>query len=108
MSIFHNLHVLFLARLSSFSKSIILSALSQLGHGRLTVILKDADNENEDAKSETLVFGAGKPEAEIVVRSKNVWTRLCVNFDLVRNLPLLVSSPSLKSPATVPRMKIHV
>lgn len=80
MSYYDSIHNLFLGRLSSLSKSIILSALKQLKKGKLTIHIQEQDS--EDPK-ETLVFGTEKPEAEITIRSKNVWTRMVVNLDLV-------------------------
>ena len=81
-----SVHNVFLSQLSSFSKSILLTALKQLANGTLTVHIDERDSED---KPETVVFGSGKPEAEITVRSKNVWTRFVVNLDLVRTSNLL-------------------
>ncbi|KAF8864504.1 hypothetical protein BDZ45DRAFT_13890 [Acephala macrosclerotiorum] len=79
MSYYDSIHNLFLGRLSSLSKSIILSALKQLKNGKLTIHVQEQDR---DDPKETLVFGTEKPEAEITIRSKNVWTRMVVNLDL--------------------------
>jgi hypothetical protein len=74
----------FLRYFSSVSRSYILSLLTKLSHGRLNLTLKDR------AQTEELTYGASAklnpdaPEAFLVVKSPNVWTRLSMNLDLVR------------------------
>jgi len=84
MGIFHSLYLYFLAQLSSISKTLILTALKRIEQGQIRIIVKDNLNEVGDTKPEIYVFGTGKPEAEMVVKSKTTWTRLVMNFDLVR------------------------
>ena len=57
-----SVHNIFLSQLSSFSKSILLTALKQLAIGTLTVHIDERDSED---KPETVVFGSGKPRQRL-------------------------------------------
>lgn len=84
MGILQPVQHFFLRYFSSFSRSYILSLLTKLSHGRLNLTLKD------QAQTEELTYGVSakldpdSPEAFLVVKSPNVWTRLSMNLDLVR------------------------
>jgi hypothetical protein len=96
MGILQPVQHFFLRYFSSFSRSYILSLLTKLSHGRLNLTLKD------QAQTEELTYGVSSklepdaPEAFLVVKSPNVWTRLSMNLDLVR-APFPNFSPSLFS-----------
>jgi hypothetical protein len=83
MGILQPVQHFFLRYFSSFSRSYILSLLTKLSHGRLNLTLKD------QAQTEELTYGVSAklapeaPEAFLVVKSPNVWTRLSMNLDLV-------------------------
>jgi hypothetical protein len=95
MAVIQSLQHFFLSYFSSFSRSYILSLLTKLSHGRLNLTLKD------QAQTEELTYGVSAkldpeaPEAFLVVKSPNVWTRLSMNLDLVRSLFSVFYIPSL-------------
>jgi hypothetical protein len=84
MGILHSVQHFFLCYFSSFSRSYILSLLTKLSHGRLNLTLKDQAKTEEHTYGVSTKLDPDVPEACLVVKSPNVWTRLSMNLDLVR------------------------